>query len=317
MKKKSILVLRAVVLSIFFSAFVLFTGCDDSSSIQTPDDINSDKAAMQQLADQDSAISSFEPNFNEENVMDFLGKVSTEIYPFKVGQVMRLVSRDFSVNIQGDTAYGRVTKTFEGNLLILASYDSAANQPDTLIKKPMTVVITRNVIFVRRANTDNPYNNWRIAAISLPEGGTSSHPNIDLKKITIFLPNGDTLEVNSPNDYYLSRGPGWWRQLPVIPRNETTLIRVELTSSYSEDDFVTLTYGAMGNGLHRAKKRFVLVSSTPNGNVFDKVYEQSYTTHQFPGFFHAIINAFPYFAIKDDSAPVESESWGVPYLVKF
>jgi hypothetical protein len=94
------------------------------------------------------------------------------------------------------------------------------------------------------------------------------------------------------------------------------LLQVELTSAYSDTDFVTLTFGADRFGYHRIKKRFELISSTPNGNFFDKVYEQTYTTNQYPGFFHAIINAMPQQVVYDDATPVEMESWGVPYFIK-
>jgi hypothetical protein len=93
------------------------------------------------------------------------------------------------------------------------------------------------------------------------------------------------------------------------------MLRVELFSAYEEEDFITLTYGANRFHNHRAKKIFELVSSTPSGNGWEKVYEQTYTTHQFPGFYHAVINAMPKQIVFDDATPVESEAWGIPYLV--
>jgi len=211
--------------------------------------------------------------------MDFLGKVNTTIYPFRVGQKMRLVNRTLSIDFQDTIAYGTVTKTFEGLLLIVASYDSSANEPDTLIEKSFTAVVTRNLIFKKVRNTPYPRRNWVLAAISLPEGGTQS-PNIDIQMMTIFLPNGDTLTIDSPNNYYLRRGWGWWRNVPIILSGDSVKVRVELFSNYQEDDFVTLTWGANRWIKHRVKRLFELVSSTPNGNGFDKVYEQTFRTHQ-------------------------------------
>ena len=91
---------------------------------------------------------------------------------------------------------------------------------------------------------------------------------------------------------------------------------MELTSAYADTDFVTLTFGADRFGMHRTKKKFELISSTQNGNVYDKVYEQTYRTHQYVGFYHAIINAMPKQVVFDDATPVEMESWGVPYFVR-
>lgn len=295
-----------------------FVGCQDDMTVQTTDPVSNDKETLQKLVDEDSALVSFEPNYNEDGDMSILYKTSTEIYPFRVGHKARLVNKNISIDIQNDTAYAHITKTFEGVLYIKGSYDPNAVAPDTFITKPFTSVITRNVIFVKVANTPYPARNWKIAAFSLPEGGTQS-PNIDIKKLTAFLPDGSTLVVNSPNDYYLFRDwQFWWRwhTLPIMEKNQEVLLQVELTSAYSDTDFVTLTFGADRFGYHRIKKRFELISSTPNGNFFDKVYEQTYTTNQYPGFFHAIINAMPQQVVYDDATPVEMESWGVPYFIK-
>jgi hypothetical protein len=273
-----------------------------------------DQAALEKLVDEDSSLTSFDYNYNEEGVMDFLGKVNTPIYPFRIGQKMRLVNRTLSIDIQDTIAYGTLTKTFEGILYIAASYDSSANKPDTLIEKTFTAVVTRNLIFKKIADTPFPRRNWVLAAISLPEGGTQS-PNIDLMKMTIFLPNGDTITVDSPNDYFLRRGWGWWRNMPIIGRDDSVKISVEVFSNYEEDDFVTLTWGANRWIKHRVKRLFDLVSSTPNGTGWDKVYEQTFVTQQWPGFYHAIINAMPQQVVLDDSTPVEAEAWGIPYFV--
>jgi hypothetical protein len=293
-----------------------FVACQDESTIQPEAD--TDEAALLKITDDDSSLSSFDPNFDEGSEMEFLGKINTDIYPFRVGHHMKLTSRILNITFEGDTAYGVLTKTFDGVLFIKGSYDPNAVNPDTLIKKTFNSTVTRNIVFIKIANTPNRLRNWKISAISLPEGGTQS-TNIDITKLTAFLPNGDTLVINSPNDYYLVRNWGqWWRwhNVPVINNGGEVLLRVELNSAYADTDFVTLTFGADRNGMHRLKKKFELISSNPNGNVYEKVYEQSFVVHQFPGFFHAIINAMPKQVVNDDSTPVEMESWGVPYFVR-
>jgi len=315
MKKKQKSLYRYILALFALAIFALFVRCQDESVVEATDtEPTTDQGAMEKLVDEDSSLTSFDYNYDEEGLMDYLGKVTTEIYPFRVGQKMRLVNRTLSIDFQDTIAYGTLTKTFEGLLLIAASYDSNAIQPDTLVKKSFTAVVTRNIIFRRIARTPYPRRNWIIAAISLPEGGTQS-PNIDLQKMTIFLPNGDTLTINSPNDYYLRRGWGWWKSIPILGYEDSVKVRVELYSNYEENDFVSLTWGANRWIKHRAKKLFDLVSSTPNGNGWDKVYEQTFTTHQCPGFYHAVINALPKQVIFDDATPVESESWGIPYFV--
>jgi len=308
---------RFLIPLLLLAVLAFFAGCQDEMTVEPQDsgEPTTDQGALEKLADQDSSLNSFEANYNEDGLMDFLGKTTEAIYPFRVGHKMRLVSKNLNIEFVGDSiAYGRLTKTFEGVLFIAASYDSTSSEPDTVIEKAFTSIITRNLIFKKIARTDFPHRNWKLVAISLIEGGTHS-PNIDITKLTVFLSNGDTIVIESPNEYFLRRGDGWWRRIPMLFSGESVSLRVELFSAYEEEDFVTLTYGANRSGHHRAKRLFELVSSTLVDGGFEKVYELTFTTHQFPGHFHAVINALPKQVIYDDAAPVENEAWGIPYFV--
>lgn len=305
---------------IFAALILLFTmlGCSDDSIVNPDEENLSQQDALMKLVEEDEVISSFEPNYNEEDVLDFLGKINTEIFPVRVGQRMRIVNRNMNINVAGDSAFGTLTKTYEGILFIAASYDSL--QPgvpnvDTLIQKPFTTTITRNIIFKKVNNTEFHIRNWRVAAVSLPEGGTLTE-NIKIKELTVFLPNGDSIQVNSPNDYYLSRDPSFWRSIPIFSRFEDVLVRVKIQSLYEEEDFVTLTYGAHRGHLVRSKKKFELVDAQFDGQYWQKTYEQTWQTRQFPGYKHAIINALPKQVLFDDGTNVEENSWGIPYYVK-
>ncbi len=318
MKNKSSLI-KYIIAYVILGLVVFIAGCKDS--INAPE-INAptgtDTQVFKTLAERDSSLASFEPNYNEEDAMLFLGKTQTPIYPLRVGQKMRRVSKKYEVNEVGDTAYVKVIKTFEGVLYIKASYsptDSNTQKADTLIEKPFSTVITRNLIFAKKKIGDIPLKNWRLVAMSLPEGGTLTD-NISITKLTITFINGEQMVITSPNDYYLTRGLPIWKQIPVVARNEEVMLEVEINSAYADTGFVTLTYGGNKRGLHRAKRKFELISSVQNGSMYTKIYQQKFRTHQFPGFYHAIINAFPRQVIFDDVAPVEAKTWGIPYIVK-
>jgi len=313
--------LRRLLSIISVLSILLIVGCQESVTDPVDTEPSNDQEAMQKIAEEDSSLTSFDEAYNEEDLMDFgLGKIQAQIYPLRVGHRVHLVSRNLNIDIQGDTAYGTFTATYEGVLLIEASYDSGSTTPDTIIQKVFAAVVTRNIIFVKIANTPRPLLNWRLAAISLPEGGVLS-PNIDITKLTIFLPDGDNIVIESPNDYYLQRHRGWlwqwhWRDIPIIPRNDSVLVRVEIFSVYEEEDFVTLTFGRNKFAGVKHKRKFELVSSVQVSGGYEKVYEQTFRTHGSLGFFHAVVNAFPKQVIFDDAASVESSMWGIPYFVK-
>lgn len=293
----------------------LIVGCKEAI-VDPTQEINTDRDAMLKIAEEDPALQSFEFNYNEDGDMEFgINKTQGDIYPLRIGHRVRLVNRDFDVNIEDDTAYAKLTQTFEGILFIAAAYDPGSTRPDTLIRKPFISVITRNLIFIKTDNSPRPINNWKLAAISLPEGGVIS-PNIDITKLTVYTPSGDSIVITSPNDFYLSRRPGRWKDIPPFRPNQNILIQVEIFSAYNEEDFVTVTYGANRAGMNKFKKRFDLVSSVPVPGGYERTYEASFRPYILTGFFHAVVNAFPQNVIFDDSTPVENEVWGLPYFVR-
>lgn len=306
-------------IKIFFFSFALitlfFAGCKDNNTDPNSGEPKTDKEAFERIADEDSSLASFEDNYNEGDALGF-GKTATAIYPFRVGQKVTRTSRTIEHNVIGDTAYATLTKTFTGVLYIAAAYDSASVEPDTILTKAFTSEVKRNLIFVRTGNSDRPYQNWRLAAISLPSGGTTTHSNIEIQSISINLPGGNVVTVTDPLNFYLARGQGWWRQLPIVPKNADVEVTVQLFSTSADTDFVSVTWGGRKQELTKEKRRFTLVSSTPSGTGFLKVYSRTYSTKSNAGFFHAVINAYPRSVIFDDQAAVEGHTWGFPYFVR-
>lgn len=304
---------------ILFSMILLMIGCKETTTTEPQsNEPTTDRAALELLAIEDSSIISFDTNFDDNGAV-ILGKTAGDIYPLKVGRRILSITRNFDVNIQGDSAMGTLTINVEGLLIIAASYTPITpgdtTQVDTIISKPFSTAISRNLIFKKIANTPRPKLNWRLAAISLTEGGTASS-NIQITELKAFLPSGDTLIINSPNDYYLRRGIGWWKQIPLVGKNQEITIEVRMFSTYSDTDFVTLTYGALPKGFQRAKKKFDLISQFQTTSGYEKLYRQSFVTHQMAGHFHALIDAMPRHVVFDNQTQVEFKNWGLPYFVK-
>jgi len=359
-KKSKTKFINVIVLVVFtFTLILLTSACSQNDSVVESTSEISQYDALRKIAEEDEVLQSFESNFNESESMDFLAKTNTTVYPARVWQ--KIDSRDFNLelDVQGDTAYGVSTKTFTGTLFIAASYDEFAPGDtavvDTVIEKYFTTVVTRNIVFVKVAETGDQKRDWKIISISLPEGGTGS-ANIYITKLIVTLPSGEILEVTSPNDYYISRntndrmgnkgndGPGgpkgpkgnngkgghnsnmgrstggfnnnFMGQFPKLKAGDPVHFTIELESAYSDTDYVSLSFGADKFGKNRAKRKFELISSVSNGVTFTKIYEGSFEPRALHGFFHAIVHAAPYQVIHDDAAPVEKVSWGVPYLVQ-
>ncbi len=228
---------------------------------------------------------------------------------------------------------------------------------DTIIAKPFSTVMTHNVIFARRndwgfnffgnpnglgdghggerepvggdgnvhgqGGNDSPDGNtnmyrkaWKIVAVSLVEGGTGS-PNIVITKLTLVLPDGEEIVVESPNDYYLSRMAGRPDQIPSFFSGASVLAKVELQSAYADTDFVCITFGARHDGRYnRRKKCMELISEEFDGQYYTRTYEMEWVSRPDRGAKHAVVNAVPKQVIFDDETDVEAHSWGIPYIVK-
>ncbi|MBN2570961.1 MAG: hypothetical protein JXA68_02425 [Ignavibacteriales bacterium] len=296
---------------------ILFSGCEKNDGTE-PDEVTNQQA-LEELVTNDDVLKSYDVNFNEETAMNF-AKTETAIYPIRVGRRVTLVSRNLNITFSGDSASGLLTSVYDGILYIAASYNSAApgdtSEIDTIIQKPFTTTVTRNLKFKKIANTSNPKLNWRLTEVSLPEGQTATTP-INITKLVVGLSGGDSLVVTNPNTYYFKRDTSLAHTIPIFGVNQNVKVKIELTSTRSDTDFVTLTWGASyGYTMHRAKKRFVLKSSTLSGGLYYKVYEQTYTTNYRKGFKHAIFDAVQRPVILDDAVSVQHNAWGIPYVVK-
>lgn len=306
-----------LMLLFFFSIGLILTGCKD----KVTDPVSgSDSEAVQSLIQEDSSDIAFEKNYNEDDAMSFsFGKVETAVYPVKVGRRITSVTRNVATTFNADTALAVVTYTFTGKLVIRASRTAATwgdtTKIDTTILKDFSATHLRKLIFVKIGNNPDKKKNWKLVAHSLPAGGTASS-NVFIQKMTLTTTT-DTLVITNPTDYYLSRWiPGLRKNVPVFGRGQIVNVKMEVYSAYSDTDFVTITWGGDFTGRFRAKKKFDLVSSTPSGSGYNKVYQQTFRANVLAGFYHTILDVMPKGVVFDDRQAVETKAWGVPYIVK-
>jgi len=99
MKKKEF-IKRFFIPLMLLAVLAFFAGCQDEMTVGPQDtgEPTTDRGALEKLIDQDSSITAFEANFDEDGYIDFLGKTEEAIYPFRVWQRMRLVNKNLNIN---------------------------------------------------------------------------------------------------------------------------------------------------------------------------------------------------------------------------
>ncbi len=360
---------KSLILSLFpvFLFLFIVAACQDQSNISNPES-NSLNTTLRKIADNDESIRSFEPNYNEGEALQLFKGLAKEIYPVKIGQRLKIVSSDFIEVSKTDVeALYQLTQVFDGDLLIYATEappTQGLTQTTKLYTKPIKTTVTRFIKYAKVNNTGDDKVDWKIIAVSLPQGGTAA-PKVNIVKVKLETTDGKIVEITSPNQYFfeLGRNNGMGNNgmgnngngmmggfgtgsLMSFTARQQIKITVTVESEYTDDDFITLTYGAtmmggtgngmmnnrtgmmngnsMNNGNHfagfntdnRLKEKFDIKDVKQVNGKFVRTYEKLWSANFNMGFMHAVINAMPKSSIFDDTAPAEENTWGIPYSVK-
>lgn len=331
-------------LTLLLAAFFV-EGCKDSVDITSPASVNNSQTqTFMAVAERSASINSFTPNYNEEQAMTLAGSLAKDLYPIKVGQKMTLIDKSLTLTKDSTTAVGTLVQNFEGKLIIQGSFQQPTiglnSRVDTTVEKTFNTTITRKIKFERVKFTGNDTLDWKVAAVSLPNGG-SEGTNIAIAKIRLTTQDGNEVVIDDPNSYFFKVGKerpedndaedndnhdfdehlrGWgqnWKNLLTwYGKNQNVKLTVEVLSASSAPDFLTVTFGAMMNGMDKKKNKFNLVSTTQEGLLYRKVYESSCYTKSNAVKMHAVINAMPRNAVYDTDTAVEVKTWGIPYRVR-
>ena len=321
--------------AVLLLAILLIMGCKTNNTVgpeseRPPDGVTSEQSAMQQLALQDGFVQNDEQTFDDDAVelMDYetlgLYKPISEITPLRFGRFIDSITTRVLITAQpGDsTAIALVTKNIFGKFKIKALSSTGDTLP--IIQKPFHDISTRNILFKRvNRSVELYWKNWIPVASSLVDGGTVSPNNhIDITRVEMFLPNGDTVTVTEPNNQYLLYRWIWtfrrWHDIrmdvPELNIGDRVRIRVTIQSDQSDTDFVALRLGF--DRFHKKRVRLTFISERPiGGNTFERVFETSWAIHPRLGLFHAGVDAMTKGTVRDDTAPYSVNWWGVPFRV--
>lgn len=349
MKSKIVQIRYYIVLLVLA---VVITNCSDP--INDPQFGNSSESQkFMAIAEKSSSVNSFTPNYNEEEAMTLAGYMAKDLYPIRVGQKMKLIDKSLTLEKDSTTAIGTFVQNFEGTLIIEGSFQPPTiginSHADTTIQKTFFTTITRLIQFKKVADTGNDTLDWKVDAISLPNGGTTGS-DIQIVKLILSTQDGTEVVIEDPNAYFFKVGNkddddhesdadddeedndnhdskfefglekhGWKNLQTWYRKNQTVKLSVEILSTSPEPDFLTVTYGAMMNGnnkTNKTKEKFDFVSSVPEGIYFRKIYERKWYTKSNAVRMHAVINALPRSAVYDTETIVEEKTWGIPYRVR-
>ncbi|PKL83094.1 MAG: hypothetical protein CVV24_06755 [Ignavibacteriae bacterium HGW-Ignavibacteriae-3] len=203
--------INSYLLSFSLIVVLLFiaNGCNKNDGLVDPAQEKNLNTVLQKITDTDESVNSFTPNYNEGQAMGFLGVLGRTIYPLRIGQVINLVDRSLTIKYETETATGTLIEKFDGVLIISGSF----NQPDpakpsvidTVIRKPLSTVVTRLIKYTKISSTGDNNLDWKIAGVSLPAGGTETS-GVVISKLILVTQDGKTLEITNPNEFFFDRG---------------------------------------------------------------------------------------------------------------
>lgn len=288
-----------------FMAAVLLWGCQSSTEpVEDKYTVFQELISNDALFTSDASILAGDQDVPSSSLM----KTSAPIIPLIWGRQVTSASRSVSFEEQSDTlVIGTITGTISGNVKI-AALDSLTDTTLAIVSKPFTETTTRKVKFYRIANTNRTRDNWRMREISALKGGTANSL-ITIDQLQAIL-GTDTLTVTDPNEFYFRFSGFAGRQLPALGMTTPVKVRITVTSTESDTDFVMLHRPGILRPNHA---RTTLVSQTGTG-PYTRVYELSWNSHV-RGRHHFYVSAVTRNSLFDDVAPWATQLWGFPYLV--
>ena len=300
---------------------IYFSGCSERGDQVMSPSFSNDKEYFSSVLMNDDFFATEEPNLEDGDALppeygSGLRKEEAVIVPFRFGKKIEKVHRSVRYELQGDSVVtATITRTITGKFIIAGSYNSSATKPDTVFRKPFVETATRKAKFVRVAPPGSPpWKGWKLVSLSLIEGGTQTSTPV-INRLVVYLQTGDSLIVNSPNDYFFQIGKRL-HPVPDLHPDDPIKVQVTLMSSNPDSEVVVLRHGADHDGLNRLRARFHLVSQSPVGASYSRTYEITLRAHKHLGKFNAVTEAISHNSIYDDTEAFENNYWGIPYVVR-
>jgi hypothetical protein len=329
-RMKSLKFTKKLLLLAAFTAFSMYLAACNDNSIES-DNETDDQFIERVVTNGYSGENTDDDDlmFSEVNDLDDGGAVGNSGGDTPIDSLMkwgrRITGVTKTVNIvnEGDSIKNvTITTNITGVFIIVGTVN---NVVDT-ISKPYTEEFKRLAIFKRVDRSPRPRHNWRLYKVSMLDGESKTpqvgSAYVQMNQVQVYK-NGTLLYTFTGPDFTQNmfetkRPPNWSGSgIPEVNVGDEIKLVVNTYSAQSEQDIVAWHWGKRNHGFHR--EPFAMVSQTPNGAGWDRVYEKTFNIPENVRrkVLNGCISSSTYKSLHDDS-PVEfaTDLVGTPYRVR-
>jgi hypothetical protein len=251
--------------------------------------VNSDKNAIEDLIDTETAWFKPDGHYGEEGVPPALLNAFEEVYIwFRTRDTTQAINRTISIDILGDSAYVSLSGSMPGIIHIVARQDG-----DTVIvDKNFTDIWTRTAIF-KKDTVSTYHRGWRIYAISGTEITTVNN-EIQIDSIKLHLDNSG---------------------IDTIITDITTLVKREDVIKVRPDDYAQITIYTNKNDAHAFIHSYFFRWKFHQDSVNHNAYNGTWKTPHNLGVYRVGFDVLSNGTLSDDSLPYDANLWGIHYIV--
>ena len=303
----------------FLMIAITWMGCESTTSVSEDEMVS----AIMELVESDSTITldgigdggaiEEEYEYDGELIKAVMDTFPESYWLVRFGRKLSgQISREFDVEVEGDSAYVMVTTTMTGDFKVVL-LDTANHTIEDSISKPFTQISKQQILVRRFRRTDNPRRNWRVIGFS-PILSRSVGNTIEITDLLVESDSNDfSLSLSNDSedsilDRFLSRD-----ELPVL--RPWQRYHVELGVSNPDPFYYEPGEGAI---VHYGLKRHILKFRRPlRDPENDDTFEGYIRIHRgSPRMCRIFFDLIDLASIFDTDAPFNSVFWALPYRAR-
>lgn len=256
--------------------------------------------------------------------------------PLFIRRVITSIDRTFSYEFENnDIVNVTMVRTIEAELRMRGTV-SGSNGVSIVIKE-FSETAERRAKFIRVSDTGIVEDDWKLAAISLLSGGTEE-PDFVIVQIKMEIRGGRTFDFTDPLDTYLRIG-NTDRGVPAANlaefRQGGFRLEISVESKNPDPETLFLRHGGVFAGGRTDAPGYMRRARIPldseqvrENNILVRTYIIDWTPFaEFAGVvargsdiktgrLSAIVEAISHYTFHDTAAPVQTNYWGVPFIIQ-